>query len=472
MKFLRAVIAFAVTATLFVPMSPARADLIAPQTHSWGANGQASLGAGFSSPPHDPVQVIGGETYTKVATGVNYTVALDRDGRVWHWGKFFTHTAPGSVIIFTPQRFGELDNVVDIAAGESFGVALRSDGTVWTWGENDTGQLGLGTSSRRIAPTQVTSLPPITKVFASSKHAFAIDHGGRTWAWGRNTNGQLGDGTTITRWYPVAIIQGGITAIAAGEFHTVALAGGTAELFSWGRNISGELGDGTKTQRTRPVKVLGNLYGVTAIAAGGQHSLALLSSGHVMGWGSNASYQLNTWSVQESLSPRWMYELADVDAIAASTQSSFAIRNGRIYSLGNATYCMLGSCAITQQQMSPFLVPGLTGVQAISASPLGVFVLRDAAVSAGIVAERTDVRLNDSVLVTNNTAEERTFTVSGLPDGVKATVDPAVVPSKGDTKITLTGDSRTEGAVPIRVDASVEKDPDRTESLSLLLTLS
>lgn len=65
----------------------------------------------------------------------------------------------------------------------------------------------------------------------------------------------------------------GVTAIAAGFYHTVALkSDGT--VWTWGWNWAGQLGDGTTTSRRTPVRV-GCLNGVTAIAAGVGHTVVL-----------------------------------------------------------------------------------------------------------------------------------------------------------------------------------------------------
>jgi ribosomal protein S18 acetylase RimI-like enzyme len=60
---------------------------------------------------------------------------------------------------------------------------------------------------------------------------------------------------------------------------------------AWGAGGEGQLGNGKKTKSTTPVVVKG-LSGVTAIAAGGEHGLALLSDGTVMSCGSNLARQL------------------------------------------------------------------------------------------------------------------------------------------------------------------------------------
>jgi alpha-tubulin suppressor-like RCC1 family protein len=70
----------------------------------------------------------------------------------------------------------------------------------------------------------------------------------------------------------------GITAIAAGGAHGLALKD-DGTVWAWGFNQSGQLGNGTYTLGTNvmgintPVQV-NELSGIKAIAAGGDHSLA------------------------------------------------------------------------------------------------------------------------------------------------------------------------------------------------------
>jgi alpha-tubulin suppressor-like RCC1 family protein len=80
----------------------------------------------------------------------------------------------------------------------------------------------------------------------------------------------------------------GVTAIAAGGATTVALLSGT--VLAWGDNAFGQLGDGTTTERHAPVSIAG-LPGVAAIAAGGVHTMAL-KAGTVWEWGYNGFGQL------------------------------------------------------------------------------------------------------------------------------------------------------------------------------------
>ena len=71
---------------------------------------------------------------------------------------------------------------------------------------------------------QVTGLRDVTAIAAGEKHTVALRRDGTVWAWGANSEGQFGDGTTTHSRTPVQVHGlSGITAIVAGAIHTVAL---------------------------------------------------------------------------------------------------------------------------------------------------------------------------------------------------------------------------------------------------------
>lgn len=115
--------------------------------------------------------------------------------------------------------------------------------------------------------------------------------------WGNNEHGQLGDGTTTQRLTPVDVrgLMSGVSAIAAGAEHTCALTT-TGGVKCWGTNEAGQLGNGAGGQgndRSVPVDVLGLTSGVSAIAAGGLHTCALIQgAGGIKCWGYNGLGQL------------------------------------------------------------------------------------------------------------------------------------------------------------------------------------
>src|SRR4029453_19020521 len=99
-------------------------------------------------------------------------------------------------------------------------------------------------------------------------------------------------------------------AIAAGGQHNVALkADGT--VVCWGNNLGSGGGVGGQ------VDVPWALQNVVAVAAGDFHSLALLFDGTVVGWGDNSQGQSNPPD-----------DLSNVVGIAAGGAHSLAIREG------------------------------------------------------------------------------------------------------------------------------------------------
>jgi alpha-tubulin suppressor-like RCC1 family protein len=147
-------------------------------------------------------------------------------------------------------------------------------------------------------------------------------------AWGENGSGQLGNGTTTKSDLPVAVSGlSGVSAIAAGGAHSLAvLSNGT--VMAWGSGGSGQLGDGEKGQSDVPVPVCAPLTegpcpagpyleGVTAVSGSSNNSLARLSNGTVMAWGDNNQGQLGNGTETASDVPVAVSGLSGVSAIAA-----------------------------------------------------------------------------------------------------------------------------------------------------------
>src|SRR5437588_1067427 len=168
-------------------------------------------------------------------------------------------------------------------------------------------------------------------------------------AWGDNTYGELGDGTLGgTRNTPVQVNGlSGVTAMAAGWYHSVALkSDGT--VWAWGSNLDGQLGNGTTTlDSTTPVQVSG-LSGVTAIAASFRHSLALKSDGTMWGWGDNTYGDLGDGTTFTRNSPVQVSGLSGVTAIAAGLWHSLAVESdGSAWAWGDNLSGGVGSSTTT-----------------------------------------------------------------------------------------------------------------------------
>jgi alpha-tubulin suppressor-like RCC1 family protein len=302
----------------------------------WGGNYAGQLGDGTTTDRNTPVQVIGLTGVTAIAGGFEHSIALKSDETVWAWGDNSqgqlgdgTITGPQTCgsdapCSTTPVQVSGLTGVTAIAGGVWHTIVLKNDGTVWAWGRNDLGQLGDVTNPEpqrcfsgflcRTTPIQMSGLTGVTAIAGGAGHTITLKNDGTVWAWGYNySSGQLGDGTTTDRYIPVQVIGlTGVTAIAAGYYHTIALkSDGT--VWAWGDNSFGQLGDGTNTGpqtcvnsgtpcSTTPVQVIG-LTGVTAIAARYHHTIALKNDETVWAWGHNISGQLGDGTTTDRYNP-------------------------------------------------------------------------------------------------------------------------------------------------------------------------
>jgi hypothetical protein len=222
-----------------------------------------------------------------------------------------------------------LAGVTGISAGSLHSLALLSAGTVMAWGSNQDGQLGTGTFTNSSVPVAVPGLSGVTAVSAGGLFSVALVKGGTAEAWGAGDEGELGNGQTSASSTPVAV-QGltGATALATGDSHTLALLpDGT--VMAWGANNFGQLGNpGTPLGppfSDVPVPVEGLTGTVTAVAAGGQSSLALISGGTVQAWGDNALGQLGNGATSQSTTPVTVTGLTGATAIAAGGDYGTAV---------------------------------------------------------------------------------------------------------------------------------------------------
>lgn len=280
----------------------------------------------LTTPPNSEFYTgMAGKPLAAVAAGGTHSLALTTDGSVFAWGSNSvgqTGTQGGNFELNPArvQRAGVMRSkqVVSISAGDGHCLALCSDGTVLAWGADNVGQLGDDNATQnRDEPVAVFAGAgsalygkKVISIAAGLGTSFAVCTDGTVAAWGNNAEGELGDGTTENRAIPVAVSRAGasalsarkVVALSAGAAHTLALCS-DGQLAVWGNNTNGELGTGTTTASLIPTLVNRStssaLNGrtVTAIAAGGTHSLVLCSDGSLVTWGMNDKGQLGTGAV-------------------------------------------------------------------------------------------------------------------------------------------------------------------------------
>ncbi len=242
-------------------------------------------------------------------------------------GRRGTGNQPGLVPVFP-----DVQGAVAVAAGGADDAALLADGTVLAWGENRNGQLGDGTTEEKDVPTPVAGLTNVRAIALGGEsslggHLLALRSDGTVWAAGGNGRGQLGDGTMISRSIAVRVAGlAGVTAISASSDHNLALLS-DGSVWTWGGDTFGQLGVRATAvcHRLNPCVLAPARTGVTgtAIAAGRLYSL-VLSHGQVLAFGANKRLLLGQTGPTRTR-PAAVPGLSGVTAIAAGEFHSLAL---------------------------------------------------------------------------------------------------------------------------------------------------
>ncbi len=293
-----------------------------------GLNANGQLGNGTYNNTNQPEQIVSSNV-TAIAAGgdsmggsTGHSLFLKSDGSLWAMGyNYFGQLGDGTYSPNAPHSGTNrvemivASNVTAIAAGGYHSLFLKSDGSLWAMGFNGYGQLGDGTYNNQTNRPEMIVASNVTAIAAGggfhqlfAGHSLFLKSDGSLWAMGANRFGQLGDGTYGGTDYgfttlPEQIVTSNVTAIAAGEYHSLFLKS-DGSLWAMGYNQYGQLGDGTSgvyNQTNTPEQIVAS--GVTAIAAGGGHSLLLKSDGSLWAMGFNYDGELGDGTYNNTNQP-------------------------------------------------------------------------------------------------------------------------------------------------------------------------
>ncbi|HMD52338.1 MAG TPA: IPT/TIG domain-containing protein [Solirubrobacteraceae bacterium] len=314
----------------------------------WGENEEGALGnpeAPFEgSLVPMPVSGLGGAR--AVAAGGEYALALTEEGTVQAWGYNargeLGEGGEGKYFSETPMNVG-LSGVKEVAARLQLSLALMEDGTVRAWGDGEGGGLGNGTEPfAQSKPVTVSGLGGVRQIADGGTYGLALLEDGTVMSWG----GHSGDDLPA----PVAGLSG-VRAIAAGGGENLAvLEDGTVDTWSGGGS---------------PEPVPG-VTGAVAVSVDGGHDLALLADGTVMAWGYNGYGALGLgdpeWDTHPT--PTAVPGLFGVTAIAAGGEFTLALTEGGGV-LAAGRWAVNGSRPSSSDTFVP--ICGLSGASAIGA---------------------------------------------------------------------------------------------------------
>lgn len=272
---------------------------------AWGKNDKGQIGDGTTTDRLSPKMISPGPTWISVAAGDKFSFALRSNGTLWAWGDRSVGQLGDGVTSATPvlaaKQIGGSDWVA-VKAGDLHVVALKKDGTLWAWGYGGFGQLGNGDSANQSVPIQESTLDNRwVGIGAGAVDSMGIKEDGTLWTWGWNDRGTLGVGDFTTRNLPTqeAISFTNWSGVDGGFGHMVAQQQ-DGSLWTWGGNESGQIGAPVSTPQTNEASqwIAGNTW--AASAAGHYHGLAIRQDGTLWSWGSNESGQLGTGAALSS----------------------------------------------------------------------------------------------------------------------------------------------------------------------------
>lgn len=301
---------------------------------SWGCNDEKAIG---HTADEFTVGLVTGlaSKVVQVACGDSISAALDEHGNVYTWGTFRDSRGilgfnKNNLMQPTPTQVPLKVPVKVIGAGANHMLALTVDHELYTWGSGEKGQLGRRILERHkmsaLNPTNITSKKQRRSAFVNiacgSYHSLAITETNELYAWGLNNYGQLGLGDHEERLLPEFVdTPEPIIQISAGEHHSLAL-GASGTVYAFGRGDSGQLGCGQATSHSAVLKKINLKIKIRMIHSGGNHNLAVSTTGDLYSWGYGGMHQLGHGGEHDELAPRKVETVKNVVEIEAGGQHS------------------------------------------------------------------------------------------------------------------------------------------------------
>lgn len=330
----------------------------------WGQLGQGKEGA-KDNPQALKVKVLTDISRVFAASGGNHNLALQADGTAYGWGwnnLGQVGTGAKGEHVYTPVKLS-VPKLEAAALGTAFTLALTREGHVYVWGRNNLGQLGMGDFEERLTPTAMT-LKNIVAVANGINHGVALNKAGEVYTWGTNSRGQIGNGEkatgskgAVTSPYKVTLPSKAV-AIGAGNMNTFAILE-NGDLYAWGDNFKGVLGDGTSEHRTTPTKITA-VSKVKQVDSGARHTMVLLQDGKVMVWGDGRVGQLGNGEAGKDVASTTpitvALEATATEIMIGTNHNLVRLSSGTVVGFGSNAFGRLAQPLTTEVVSTPTVV--------------------------------------------------------------------------------------------------------------------
>jgi alpha-tubulin suppressor-like RCC1 family protein len=377
---------------------------------SWGSNGAGQFGEGRANGTATPVSIvrlpstIEGKTVQLIAAGVNHTVVMTSDNKLYAWGlNDFGQLGNGDQVTRVLPTAVDMTGVLagkvvtEIVAGNKHTLVRTQDNLLFAWGQNSSSQLGNSTpayASYSAVPVAVNmgalSGKTIVQIVAGGDHNLAVTSEKNVAGWGAGgsyQNGSTGGSNLNTPTLIAGLGPGSskpIRSVAAGQLHSVALTDDTELVYSWGYSAYGSLGNNLATlSAATPIALTTSgvlstpATTVKKIAAGAYHTIALTADNRIIAWGLNGSNQLGDGSTSTRTTPVNVNITALAGAAVASITCgqnfSYAITDtGAVFAWGTNGNGQYGSNSTTSfSTPKPIYFGGSLFGKTVSAYSLG-----------------------------------------------------------------------------------------------------
>ena len=159
-------------------------------TYAWGTDTSYELGNG--TPAANAAAPVSITSYSQIAAGKSFTVAIDWAGALWGWGLTDKGQAGTSVSGTAQSTAKKVGSKIwkSLAAGVNHACGITADGNLYCWGDNSMGELAKdpATTAQTATPTLVGATSDRwIAVACGDKFTYAIKANGALYSWGSNS---------------------------------------------------------------------------------------------------------------------------------------------------------------------------------------------------------------------------------------------------------------------------------------------
>lgn len=285
--------------------------------YAFGRNHKGQLGLGTTADTNVPTFVAALTRASTVAAGEDHSAATTQMGEVYTWGSADCgKLGHGASMVHSTMGFPKKMKLIDsritqVSCGPSHTALVGAQGQLYTFGAGWFGRLGHGDMQNQPAPKQIayvhrqvegeaSQCPRFTEVRCASFHTCAVCDKYSLWIFGKDSLCSETDHVTVPLLFSKISDNLEVLSVAVGANHTLVLSA-EGHLWAWGDNSKGQLGLGPQSPSKvfEPVQVKCRNWldkkserGTNAmkgcmmsVSCGYQHSLALVDTGDVYGFG-------------------------------------------------------------------------------------------------------------------------------------------------------------------------------------------